>query len=95
MVEHMVWIKFKDGIDGRRKTEHLDALRALKSRIPGIVALKAGENFSARSQGFTHGLSVTFESRAALEGYATHPAHVAAAGPLRQDAELAVMDFTF
>jgi hypothetical protein len=95
MVEHMVWIKFNEGVSGQRKAEHLDALRALKGRIAGIAALKAGENFSPRSQGFTHGLSVTFESREALEVYARHPDHAAAAGPLRQDAELAVMDFEF
>lgn len=95
MVEHMVWIKFNDGVSAQRKTEHLDGLRALKGKIAGISALKAGENFSARSQGFTHGLSVTFESRAALEVYAKHPEHVAVAGPLRQDAELMVMDFEF
>lgn len=95
MVEHMVWIKFNDGVSAQRKIEHLDGLRALRGKIAGISALKAGENFSPRSQGFTHGLSVTFESRAALEVYAKHPEHVAVAGPLRQDAELMVMDFEF
>lgn len=95
MVEHMVWIRFHEGVAPERIARHMAGLRDLKEKVPGILALKAGENFFPRSGGFTHGLSVTFPSRDALKLYADHPEHVAVAGPLRQDAELRAMDFEF
>jgi len=95
MVEHMVWIKFNEGITPERIEEHLSGLQSLAEIVPGIVALKVGENFTDRAKGFTHGLSVTLESKSALEIYATHPEHVAVAKPLKEDAELMAMDFEF
>jgi hypothetical protein len=95
MVEHMVWIKFKDGVDEARIQHHLDGLNSLIESVPGIVALKLGKNFTDRAKGFTHGLSVTLESPAALKVYADHPDHVAVAKPLRDDADLMAMDFEF
>jgi len=91
-VEHMVWIKFKDGVNESRKAEHLDGLRALQGKIPGVIDVKVGENFTDRAKGFTHGLLVTLTDRAALEAYGPHPEHAAVAGPLKEDAELMAMD---
>lgn len=93
MVEHMVWMKFRDGVTPARIEQHLAALRGLCETVPGIVRLAVGENFTDRAEGFTHGLLVTLESRDALSTYATHPAHVAVAEPLKRDAELRAMDF--
>ena len=92
MVEHMVWIKFKAGVTEARQQTHLDGLRALKDRIPGIKRLAVGENFTDRAAGYTHGLLVTLEDRDALRTYADHPQHVAVAGPLKEDADLLAMD---
>ncbi|MFA9477890.1 Dabb family protein [Phycisphaerales bacterium AB-hyl4] len=92
-VEHMVWIKFNDDVSEARKREHLDGLRSLKGKVPGIEKLAVGENFTDRSGGFTHGLLVTLTSRDALKVYADHPEHVAVAGPLKADAELRALDF--
>ncbi|MFP4145054.1 MAG: Dabb family protein [Phycisphaeraceae bacterium] len=93
MVEHMVWIKFGEHVSAERKQAHLDGLRGLAGKVPGIVRLSVGENFTDRSGGFTHGLLVTLASREALKTYADHPEHVAVAGPLKQDAELRALDF--
>jgi len=93
MVEHMVWMKFKAGVGDERVQEHMKQLASLKGRVPGIVASSCGENITDRANGFTHGLIVTLESKSALEGYATHPEHVAVAEPLFADAEVVVMDF--
>ncbi|MFW6060377.1 MAG: Dabb family protein [Phycisphaeraceae bacterium] len=92
MVEHMVWIRFKPGVSEARQREHLDGLRSLKGRVPGIERIAVGENFTDRAQGYTHGLLVTLTDRAALQTYADHPEHVAVAGPLREDADLLAMD---
>ncbi|MEX0744641.1 MAG: Dabb family protein [Phycisphaeraceae bacterium] len=94
-VEHMVWINFKPGVTAERKQQHLDGLRSLKGKVPGIRRLAVGENFTDRSGGFTHGLLVTLDSREALATYADHPEHVKVAGPLKADAELRALDFEY
>ena len=89
----MVWIRFHDGVTDDAIAQHLAGLRGLADKVPGIVRLAVGENFTDRAGGFTHGLLVTLESREALQTYADHPEHVAVAGPLKRDAELRAMDF--
>lgn len=91
-VIHMVWIKFHDGVSDERAQEHLNALASLEGRVPGILGLHVGPNFTDRSRGFTHGLVVTLESPEALAAYQPHPEHVKVAGPLKADAELLAMD---
>jgi len=93
-VQHMVWMRFDESLGAQRVRMHLDALVALKGQVPGIVDISAGENFTDRADGMTHGLLVTLESKEALKVYAEHPAHLAAAGPMKADAsKLLAMDF--
>ena len=94
-VEHQVWIKFHDHVDAARREHHLAGLRSLTAKVPGILELKVGQNFTDRAKGFTHGLSVTLEDKAALEVYGPHPEHQKVAGALKEDAELMALDFTF
>lgn len=91
-VAHMVWMKFGDGVAAERVADHLEALRGLKGRIPGVVDVRVGTNFTDRAGGFTHGLLVMLADRDALHAYLPHPEHVKVAGPLREDAELMAMD---
>jgi len=91
-VEHMVWIRFNDGVSAERIREHLAGLAGLRDKVPGILELVVGRNFTDRAGGFTHGLLVRLESRAALQTYIDHPEHVAVAGPLKQDAEVRALD---
>ena len=44
--------------------------------------LQTALDLEKKSQGFNHGFVMRFESRAALEAYATHPAHLAASREL-------------
>jgi len=94
-VAHMVWIKFNDDVTAERAQAHMDALVSLQGKVPGVVDLQAGENFTDRANGYTHGLLVTLESKAALEAYGPHPEHAAVAGPLKDDASLLAMDFEY
>ena len=75
MIEHIVLLKVKSDISEQAVNSMVNALRELKSQIPGIVDLSVGKNTSERSQGFTHGLVVRFRDREALETYLPHPAH--------------------
>src|SRR5690606_11050768 len=77
MIEHIVLLKRRPGVSDAALQEALDGLRALKDRIPGILELTVGENFSHRSGGYTHALHARFVDRAALEAYTPHPAHQA------------------
>jgi hypothetical protein len=94
-INHMVWIKFRAGTDASRIQAHLDGLRSLAARVPGILELHIGENFTDRANGCTHGLCVILTDKAALQAYAVHPAHVQVASALRQDAEVLALDYEF
>jgi hypothetical protein len=72
-VNHVVWIKFKAAVPPARVAEHVDALHGLAVRVPGIVELSLGANFTDRANGFTRGLVVTLQDRAALDRYSAHP----------------------
>ena len=75
MIEHVVLFKVKAGTPAASVKAMVDGLAGLKTRVPGIVDLSVGANFTDRNNGFTHGLVVRFRDKAALEGYLPHPAH--------------------
>ena len=75
LVEHIVIIKLSEGVKKEEKEELIRRTYDLKEKIPGIIDLQQGINFSTRSQGFEIGLTVRFESREALENYGPHPQH--------------------
>ena len=53
-------------------------LFTFKAKIPGYVELTAGVNVTeetANIHGYTLGLRVTFEDKAALDQYGPHPVH--------------------
>lgn len=86
-VEHMVWFRFKPGVDDARIDHHAQGLAALASKIEGVTSIRVGRNFTDRAQGHQLGLLVTLTDRAALDHYAAHPDHVAVAGPLKDDCD--------
>ena len=74
MIEHIVLIKLKQ--DSLHKLDEIcAALNSLKEKIPEIVAISAGRNFSDRHQGFQMGLRSQFKSEADLKIYTEHPEH--------------------
>lgn len=75
MIVHIVLFKWKEETAPEAIAEAMEALRGLKEKIPGIIDLSCGENFSERAKGYQHGLLVKFSDRSALEAYQPHPAH--------------------
>lgn len=75
MIEHIVLFKWTDGASQEAVDNVVAELRHLKDKIPGIVDLSCGTNFSDRAKGYTHGLVVRFKDRAALDVYGPHPEH--------------------
>ncbi len=75
MIEHIVLFRWTPEAEEAQIAQVMDGLRGLGDQIPGIVGLACGADFSGRAQGYTHGLTVRFTDRAALEAYGPHPAH--------------------
>lgn len=75
MIEHIVLLKWKDEASREAIDNAVAGLRQLKGKIPDIVDLSCGANFSDRAKGYTHGLVVRFKDRTALESYISHPEH--------------------
>ena len=75
MIEHIVLFKWQENTPPEKINQVLQELKALENKIPGIINLSCGENFSARNQGFQHGLIVQFADYNSLEAYFPHPEH--------------------
>lgn len=80
MIDHLVLIKPKPGIDADAVSEMWAGIRKLKDVIPGIEDIAAGPNTSPEGldRGFTVGFTVRFVDAAARDAYLPHPAHLAA-----------------
>ncbi len=77
MVDHLVLFTVNDDASAEDIEDLLASLRGLKKGVPDVVDLSVGENFSERSQGYTHGLYVRFQTVDALRSYISHPEHQA------------------
>ena len=87
MVRHIVLFSFKPEIGAAERARIVDDLRGLRSAVPSLRSLEVGENISpARAQGYTHILVETFDDRAGLAAYATHPAHLPVLARIRDAA---------
>lgn len=81
MIKHIVMFSIKDGVEGRSKAESIaEAKRrveAMNGKIPGLIKVEVGADYSATEASFDMVLYSEFESKEALEVYATHPEHTA------------------
>ncbi len=75
MVEHIVLFRWNADAALDAIESALTELRGLQTKIPGILDLTCGANFTDRGKDFTHGLVVRFTDKAALEAYGPHPEH--------------------
>lgn len=77
MVKHVILWKLKDEIADKDavKAGIKAGLEGLKGVVPGLVEIKVNTQGLASSNADVM-LDSTFESEAALKGYAVHPAHV-------------------
>ena len=80
MVKHVILWKLKEGLgdEAAVKAAIKAGLEGLKGVVPGLVDIVVRTKGLASSNADLM-LDSTFESAAALAGYAVHPAHVAVA----------------
>ncbi len=80
MVKHVILWKLRDGLEDPAavKADVKAGLEGLKGVVPGLIdiAVRTGGLASSNADLM---LDSSFESEAALKGYAVHPAHVAVA----------------
>ena len=75
MYVHVVLFRWQDTAAPEAIDDVMQMLLALKGKVPGLVESTGGANESTRAQGYSHGAVMKFETREALEAYATHPEH--------------------
>lgn len=94
-VMHNVLFQFKPQVTPAQIQLVLSGIQRLQTTVPGLLCVAGGENFSARSHGFTYGVTLRFADRAALAAFYRHPAHqqlvAASLRPLLAD--MLVLDF--
>lgn len=80
MILHSVYCAIRDDVSPRALAEVMAQLAALKDVCAGLLSFEAGPNIDLeqKSQDYTHGFVMRFESQEALEAYARHPAHIEA-----------------
>ncbi len=74
-VEHLVLIEPNEGVSDETAQEVMDGISALKGKIPGVLEVKIGKNFSDRAPHIKYAATITLADKAALAGYGPHPAH--------------------
>ncbi|HXK61712.1 MAG TPA: Dabb family protein [Acidobacteriota bacterium] len=83
MVKHIVFWTLKEWAAGRSAADNgaeiKKRLEALNGKIPGLIHLEVGIDFSRTEASCDVALYAEFESREALKGYQSHPEHSAAA----------------
>jgi hypothetical protein len=84
MVIHTALFKWKKEIAKQDIAKAMNDVMLLKEKIPAIIEIYAGENFSKYSEGFTHAVIVKFKNRQKLDEYRSHPAHEPIAEKIEQ-----------
>ncbi len=81
MIKHIVMWRLHEHAEGNDKMNNAklvkEKLEALRGRIPGMLKLEVGIDFSGTDTSADVVLYSEFESREALDSYQTHPEHEA------------------
>jgi hypothetical protein len=94
MIEHVVLFRWAEAASQEAIDATMTELRQLKGKVPGIVDLSCGTNFSDQAKRYTHGLAVRFKDGVALKAYLEHQRVVEKfIMPIRND--ILVLDYEF
>jgi len=75
MIVHIALYKWRESTTSAEIDEAIRQVRALKTKVPGLVDIRCGANFSRWNEGYTHAFVVLAQDRAALDSYRNHPDH--------------------
>jgi hypothetical protein len=76
-LRHVVLFKFKESVTEEQIQEVVAAFAGMKEKIDAIKDFEWGTDVGVenKSEGFTHGFVVTFDSTEGRDAYLPHPAH--------------------
>lgn len=84
MFTHVVLLEPKSDTAEDDLVAALAHVQAMKSAIPGILAIATGKNLSPNHQKYTYGFVITFADAADFSAYVEHPAHAAVSAELQR-----------
>lgn len=91
MVTHIVLFRFSEFSEAE---EARARLLSMVGKIPGLLGVEAGVDFTRSERSYDLGLITRHDSREALDVYQTHPVHVEVASFIRARMNSAVaVDF--
>ncbi|MBN1279738.1 MAG: Dabb family protein [Chlorobium sp.] len=98
MVKHIVMWRLKESAHGYDRAENArlfkEKLERLAGRIPGLLSIEAGIDFSCSPASYDVVLNSLFSDRSALDAYQVHPEHEAVKAFIAgASAERAVVDY--
>ena len=94
MVVHIVMIKFKDGTSKDQIEEIKSQIDNLFGRVPTLLSMDTGLNFSDEDRAMDLSLIATFDSKDDLKEYAIHPEHLKVIENIKKVAEYSkVVDY--
>ena len=76
MVKHLVMWKFKSDVTEEQIQQMKSMLEALVEKVPSLVSMSAGRDFSRKARSWDFAICTEFKSQEGLSEYATHPEHV-------------------
>jgi hypothetical protein len=82
VIVHIALFAWKPGIPEDTIREIATTIQSLKMKIPGVLEIYFGQNFSKWNKGFTHAFVVITKDKQALELYRNHPDHKAIAAEI-------------
>ena len=76
MVRHIVFFNFNDDASDTNRSQLIDGLRGLKSKIDLIKELEVGTDVAHTPKSYDIALNTLFDSFEDVQTYISHPSHV-------------------
>ncbi|VAX14920.1 hypothetical protein MNBD_NITROSPINAE01-569 [hydrothermal vent metagenome] len=76
MVRHIVFFKLKQGVLEKEKDQFVKELLELQNKIDVVRAIEVASDIGKKENSCDIVLNSLFDSMAAVEEYAVHPAHI-------------------
>ncbi len=94
MVVHIVMIKFQEGCSAEEIEEIRGEIDSLLGKVPTLLSMETGLNFSDEERAMDLVLTSTFADRKGLNEYALHPEHLKVIDKIKKVAEYSrVVDY--
>jgi hypothetical protein len=94
MIQHIMLWNYRAEVSVEERARIEGALSRLPEQVPTLKRVEWGPVVGGRNQSFSHCFVMYFDDLEGLQEYATHPAHLAFAGPFKEACAVqVVVDF--